>query len=234
MRTCPTPSASLGTGLAAGGRDKSMTRCMLRLANRYGTRVPSPSVRLFLAKLITLQPRWNAKSYQSPIPAAIRATISTLTGNEQTYDVCRHTYEEASSDVFPRFPIQSLTGYRHECGLGEAIKAAPPHCYTPSYANPTTISQVKMVAKLISFALSLSLAAASAKDGYFGLAGRGLLVERNSGCLTGGPQSCHNTTTQTDLCCFEAPGVSAFLSDENFRDIDRCVSIFRVYLCRLR
>lgn len=70
-----------------------------------------------------------------------------------------------------------------------------------------------MVAKQLPFAFALSLAAAWAKDGYLGLAGRGLLVGRDSGCTTGGPQSCHNTTAQPDLCCFEAPGVSsAFLS----------------------
>ena len=34
----------------------------------------------------------------------------------------------------------------YERGSGEAIKAAPPYRYTPSYAHPMTISQVKMVA----------------------------------------------------------------------------------------
>ncbi|KAH9858319.1 ribonuclease T2 [Lenzites betulinus] len=28
----------------------------------------------------------------------------------------------------------------------------------------------------------------------------------SSGCSTSGPASCHNTTRETDLCCFEAPG----------------------------
>nr|BAD90810.1 RNase Gf29 [Grifola frondosa]BAD90811.1 RNase Gf29 [Grifola frondosa] len=33
------------------------------------------------------------------------------------------------------------------------------------------------------------------------------LVRRiSSGCSTSGPASCHNTTQETDLCCFEAPG----------------------------
>ena len=29
----------------------------------------------------------------------------------------------------------------------------------------------------------------------------------SSGCGTSGQTSCHNTTRQTDLCCFESPGV---------------------------
>ena len=29
----------------------------------------------------------------------------------------------------------------------------------------------------------------------------------SSWCSTSGPASCHNTTRETDLCCFEAPGV---------------------------
>lgn len=28
-------------------------------------------------------------------------------------------------------------------------------------------------------------------------------------CGTSGPSSCHNTTVQSNLCCFEAPGVSS-------------------------
>ncbi len=71
---------------------------------------------------------------------------------------------------------------------------------------------VEMLAKLLFLAFSLQLAAVRANSGYLGMAGRGLLVGRDSGCLTDGPLSCHNTTAQSDLCCFEAPGVSAFLS----------------------
>ena len=34
------------------------------------------------------------------------------------------------------------------------------------------------------------------------------LFPRGTGCSTSGPASCHNTTVQPNLCCFEAPGVS--------------------------
>ncbi|KAJ8495762.1 hypothetical protein ONZ51_g1549 [Trametes cubensis] len=33
-----------------------------------------------------------------------------------------------------------------------------------------------------------------------------LFKQISSGCSTSGPASCHNTTQETDLCCFEAPG----------------------------
>lgn len=39
----------------------------------------------------------------------------------------------------------------------------------------------------------------------------------SSGCGTSGQTSCHNTTKQTNLCCFESPGVSPpsmFLLDD--------------------
>lgn len=29
----------------------------------------------------------------------------------------------------------------------------------------------------------------------------------SSGCSTSGPTSCHNTTKESNLCCFESPGV---------------------------
>lgn len=32
----------------------------------------------------------------------------------------------------------------------------------------------------------------------------GLLPKASSGCVTTGAVSCHNTTVQGDLCCFEA------------------------------
>ena len=38
-----------------------------------------------------------------------------------------------------------------------------------------------------------------------------LFPRASSGCPTGGQISCHNTTTQTNLCCFESPGVSCCL-----------------------
>jgi hypothetical protein len=34
------------------------------------------------------------------------------------------------------------------------------------------------------------------------------LFSRATGCSTTGPASCHNTTVQPNLCCFEYPGVS--------------------------
>jgi ribonuclease T2 len=37
-----------------------------------------------------------------------------------------------------------------------------------------------------------------------------LFKRLSSGCSTSGPASCHNTTKQTDLCCFEAPGVRVY------------------------
>ncbi|KAI0652379.1 ribonuclease T2-like protein [Trametes meyenii] len=40
----------------------------------------------------------------------------------------------------------------------------------------------------------------------------------SSGCSTSGPASCHNTTKQTDSCCFEAPG--GLLLQTQFWDTD--------------
>ncbi|KAH9897871.1 ribonuclease T2 [Cubamyces lactineus] len=40
----------------------------------------------------------------------------------------------------------------------------------------------------------------------------------SSGCSTSGPASCHNTTRETDLCCFEAPG--GLLLQTQFWDTD--------------
>jgi hypothetical protein len=37
----------------------------------------------------------------------------------------------------------------------------------------------------------------------------GRLFSRATGCSTTGPASCHNTTVQSNLCCFESPGVSS-------------------------
>ena len=47
----------------------------------------------------------------------------------------------------------------------------------------------------------------------------------SSGCSTSGPTSCHNTTRQTDLCCFESPGVRAPSSQgvERVADAGVCV-----------
>ena len=80
---------------------------------------------------------------------------------------------------------------------------------------------MKMASRLLPLAFSLQLAAVWAIDRHVGLAGRGLLVGRASGCPATGPQSCQSTSGETDLCCFESPGVSVFLrSEETVRDID--------------
>ena len=128
-------------------------------------------------------------------------------------------YVVDSSDLLTsaaKFPFR--IGYRHEQGeelykppttLLQPCLGSPPHWRSPD--TRTTVSVVNMVSMLLPLAFSLQLAAVWAGDNYLGLAGRGLLVGRASGCSTTGPLSCHNTTVQDDLCCFNAPGVSAFL-----------------------
>ncbi|KAJ3477064.1 hypothetical protein NLI96_g10720 [Meripilus lineatus] len=55
----------------------------------------------------------------------------------------------------------------------------------------------------------------------------------SSGCGTSGQTSCHNTTRQTDLCCFESPGVRE--NPRSFRLTRRSFIILsRVYCFRLR
>lgn len=48
----------------------------------------------------------------------------------------------------------------------------------------------------------------------------------SSGCSTSGAASCHNTTRETDLCCFESPGVrpSCFVRGERCADPTRAGS----------
>lgn len=40
----------------------------------------------------------------------------------------------------------------------------------------------------------------------------------SSSCSTTGQASCHNTTKQTNSCCFEAPGVS--IASKSFKSYD--------------
>jgi hypothetical protein len=40
----------------------------------------------------------------------------------------------------------------------------------------------------------------------------GVLSDISSGCPISGPASCHNSTVEENLCCFESPGVGAFIS----------------------
>lgn len=74
-----------------------------------------------------------------------------------------------------------------------------------------------MVSKLLPLAFSLQLATVWAEHTHVGLTGRGLLVGRASGCPATGPQSCQSAAGQTDLCCFESPGVSVLLRPEESR-----------------
>ena len=166
---------------------------------------------------LTLQP-----SYQD----GMWTTSDLLMWNARTYDnilYIRRRGRKSAIDVFSQFPLQSPDRIYIRSGVNKEKLYNPAHrIATPSRrfilpsANPIHKKRmfriVEMLAKLLFFALSLPLVAVCAENGYLGMAGRGLLAGRDSGCLTDGPQSCHNTTAQTDLCCFEAPGVSAFLS----------------------
>ena len=53
------------------------------------------------------------------------------------------------------------------------------------------------------FSLALFLAAISVSNVEANILHRAA----SSGCPTTGPLSCHNATVQSDLCCFESPGV---------------------------
>ena len=63
-----------------------------------------------------------------------------------------------------------------------------------------------IIARLLSIAAALSLGAAQAGDGP---SEQELILEPDTGCPTSIPLSCRNTTVQHNLCCFEAPAVSA-------------------------
>ena len=63
-----------------------------------------------------------------------------------------------------------------------------------------------ILAKLLSIAAPLSFAAAWAGNEQ---SEQELVLGPVAGCPTTVPLSCRNTTVQHNLCCFEAPGVSA-------------------------
>lgn len=84
---------------------------------------------------------------------------------------------------------------------------------------------------LISTFIDVSLAIPS-----FGQADTLNLFQRSvvsSGCSTTGPASCHNTTVQSNLCCFEAPGVRCS-SLVSWGMSLMCLLDVRVYCCKLR
>ena len=64
-----------------------------------------------------------------------------------------------------------------------------------------------MLSKLLSLAAALPFGAAWAGDEP--PAGQELVLGPTASCPSSIPVSCRNTTAQRDLCCFEAPGVSA-------------------------
>ena len=64
-----------------------------------------------------------------------------------------------------------------------------------------------MLAKLLSLAAALPFGAAWAGDEPS--TGQELVLGPVASCPSSIPVSCKNTTVQRDLCCFEAPGVSA-------------------------
>ena len=64
-----------------------------------------------------------------------------------------------------------------------------------------------MLANLLSLTAALPFAAAWAGDEP--PAGQEFVMGPLASCPTSVPFSCKNTTVQRDLCCFEAPGVSA-------------------------
>ncbi|GJE89611.1 ribonuclease T2-like protein [Phanerochaete sordida] len=76
---------------------------------------------------------------------------------------------------------------------------------------------------MLAAALALgSLAGATLATPFFSPVDAMNLFSRNaqisSGCSTSGPASCHNTTKETNLCCFESPG--GLLLQTQFWDTD--------------
>ena len=66
---------------------------------------------------------------------------------------------------------------------------------------------VFMLSKLLSLAAALPFGAAWAGDEP--PVGQEVVLGPTASCPSSIPVSCRNTTAQRDLCCFEAPGVSA-------------------------
>ena len=65
---------------------------------------------------------------------------------------------------------------------------------------------VSMIAKLLSLAALLPFGAAQAGDEP---SEQEFVLGPGSSCPSSIPLSCRNTTVQHNLCCFEAPSVSA-------------------------
>ena len=68
-----------------------------------------------------------------------------------------------------------------------------------------------MLVKFLSLAVALPFGAAW--SGNEAPAGQELVLGPVSSCPASTPVSCTNTTVQPDLCCFEAPSVSAVQGD---------------------
>ena len=77
----------------------------------------------------------------------------------------------------------------------------------PNKTNIRGAFAVFMLTLLLSLAAILPFGAAWAGDEP--PAGQEVVLGPLAGCRTILPFSCQNTTVQRDLCCFEAPGVSA-------------------------
>ena len=64
-----------------------------------------------------------------------------------------------------------------------------------------------MLAATLALGAALAGTAVAGPSPFTPLGPMDLFKRISSGCSTSGPASCHNTTKETDLCCFESPGV---------------------------
>jgi len=74
-----------------------------------------------------------------------------------------------------------------------------------------------MITKLLSLAVALPFGAAQVSDGA---SDQEFVLGPGSSCPGSIPLSCRNTTVQRNLCCFEAPGVSATPNEHVDRGTD--------------
>ncbi|EJF67147.1 ribonuclease T2 [Dichomitus squalens LYAD-421 SS1] len=63
-----------------------------------------------------------------------------------------------------------------------------------------------MLAATLALGVALAGTAVAGPSPFTSVGPLDLFKRISSGCSTSGPASCHNTTKQTDLCCFESPG----------------------------